>query len=135
MRNIDMPDVNRVIIAGNLVHDPPLRWTKKGVPVSNFIISTAPETQTELDDLNSDKSYVSVVVWAQKAVYCHQHLHKGCAILVIGELQSMPNHSVKEHFYPIQINAKWIQILEEDHRDDFGFSFDDDFYASDITTF
>lgn len=129
MRNIDMPDVNRVIIAGNLVHDPPLRWTKKGVPVSNFIISTMPETLPAQDDSNSDKSYVSVVVWAQKAVYCHQHLHRGCAILVIGELQSMPNHSVKEKFFPIQINAKWIQILDEDHHEDFDFNdYDDTHY-------
>lgn len=133
MRNIDMPDVNRVIIAGSLVQDPPLRWTKKGVPVSNFIIATEPEDVGGTIEPANEKSYVSVVVWAQKAVYCHQHLRKDSAILVIGELQSMPNHSVEEQFFPIQINAKWIQILAGNNKpENFDFDSFDDSYENDF---
>ncbi len=34
------PDMNKCMISGCLVHNPPLRKTKKGVPVTNFIIAT-----------------------------------------------------------------------------------------------
>jgi single stranded DNA-binding protein len=110
---IDFPDVNRVVIAGDLIFDPPLRWTKRGVPVTNFVISTTPDPNIEEpDELRSKKCFINVVVWAQKAVFCHENLKKGTPVLIIGELQSMPNFAPEKAYYPVQLNAKWIQVLE-----------------------
>jgi single-strand DNA-binding protein len=36
MHNLRMPDVNLVIIAGNLTRDPIFRKTTNGTPVTNF---------------------------------------------------------------------------------------------------
>lgn len=111
---IDFPDVNRVVVAGDLIYDPPLRWTKRGVPVSNFVICTQPDPEIEEpDELRSRKCYVSVVVWAQKAVFCNESLRKGSSVMIIGELQSMPNFAPEKAYYPVQVNAKWIQVLEK----------------------
>ena len=44
------PDINRVFIAGTLLHDPPLRRTRKGVPVTNFIVITKPESPAHADE-------------------------------------------------------------------------------------
>ena len=33
--------------------------------------------------------------------------------MVIGELQSMPNHAPERNYYPVQVNAQWIQYLEK----------------------
>lgn len=109
------PDINRVFIAGSLLHDPPLRRTRKGVPVTNFIVITKPEPgQDTTEGLEREPLYISIVVWAKQAVQCSRHLKKGSSVIILGELQSMPNASVKENYFPVQINAQWIQYLEKD---------------------
>ncbi len=108
------PDINRVFLAGTLLHDPPLRRTRKGVPVTNFIVVTKPEHPEELDDeMEREPVYVSVVVWAKQAVQCSKHLKKGSAVIILGELQSMPNAKPDAGFLPVQISAQWIQYLEK----------------------
>jgi len=114
-KRLVFPDVNRVAIAGKLLHDPPIRWTKKGVPVTNFLISTLPDKKTKLlDQDDRDCCQVSVVVWANQAIQCNKYLRKGQSVLILGELQSMPNFEPGKSFYPIQVNAQWIQYLDKE---------------------
>jgi single-strand DNA-binding protein len=113
-RDYAFPSVNRVAIAGKLIQDPPLRWTTRGVPVTNFVIVTAPESaQNAGEGFERPPCYISVVVWAQQAVQCNKFLRKGSSVLVIGELQSMPNHAPERNYFPVQVNAQWIQYLEK----------------------
>ncbi len=112
-RDYLFPGVNRVAIAGKLIQDPPLRWTTRGVPVTNFVIVTAPESDVAAaEGFDRPPCYISVVVWAQQAVQCNKYLHKGNSVLIIGELQSMPNHAPERNYFPVQVNAQWIQYLE-----------------------
>jgi single-strand DNA-binding protein len=113
-KSFDFPNVNRVVIAGQLLQDPPLRWTSRGVPVTNFVIATQPEPEEpQPEGLQRTPCFISIVVWAQQAVQCNKYLKKGNSVLIIGELQSMPNSSPDKGFYPIQVNAQWIQYLEK----------------------
>lgn len=110
----DFPDANRVAIAGTLLNDPPLRRTRRGIPVTNFIIATSPEKGVNVPEgMVRENCQVSVVVWSQQAVECSRYLRKGSAVLIMGELQSMPNFAPKKDFFPVQINAQWIQYLEK----------------------
>lgn len=111
---VTFPDVNRVYVAGHLLQDPPLRKTKRGVPVTNFLISTHPEEEgAVLEGMDRECCQVSVVVWAKQAEQCTKFLRKGSRVLILGELQSMPNSAPDQGFYPIQISAQWIQYLEK----------------------
>ena len=122
------PDINRVFIAGSLLHDPPLRRTRKGVPVTNFIVVTQPEEfQEDAEGFDREQLYISVVVWAKQAVQCSRHLKKGSSVIILGELQSMPNASVEKSFFPVQISAQWIQYLEKDKFTKIIASGDDEF--------
>ena len=108
------PDINRVFIAGQLLHDPPLRRTRKGIPVTNFIVVTQPETaEIKTEGFEREPVYISVVVWAKQAVQCSKHLRKGSSVVILGELQSMPNARPEENYLPVQISAQWIQYLEK----------------------
>ena len=40
MLNLKMPDINNVIIAGNLTCDPSFRKTTNGTPVANFFLAS-----------------------------------------------------------------------------------------------
>ena len=75
---------------------------------------TKPETTAEgQEGLEREPVFVSVVVWAKQAVQCSKHLKKGSAVIILGELQSMPNTNLEENFLPVQISAQWIQYLEK----------------------
>ncbi len=102
------PLLNRVYIAGKLIHDPPLRYTKRGVPVTNFVIETMPDSK---DTTERKACQISVVVWAQQAIECTQTLKKDCPVVITGELQSMPNADPEKLHFPVQINALSIQTL------------------------
>jgi len=109
-----IPLINRVLVAGTLLHDPPLRRTRRGVPVTNFIVVTKPEdTQTAAVDFEREPVYISIVVWSKQAIQCTKHLRKGSSVIILGELQSMPNAKPEQGFLPVQISAQWIQYLEK----------------------
>ncbi len=110
--NYLFPVINQIAVSGYLLDDPPLRKTKRGVPVTNFVIRTAPETIKNNDQITRKACDVSIVVWAQQAIQCNTNLRKGHAVLIVGELQSMPNASPNKGYLPVQINAQWIQYLE-----------------------
>ena len=105
------PDINRIYISGTLLHDPPLRHTRKGVPVTNFIIITAPDSDSSDADSERKPCYISVVVWSKQAIQCSKNLKKGSPVVILGELQSMPNSNPNEEYFPVQISAQWIQYL------------------------
>lgn len=109
------PDINRVFVAGQLLYDPPLRRTRKGIPVTNFIVVTQPDTPDAMPEgFERTPVYVSVVVWAKQAIQCSKHLKKGSSVVILGELQSMPNAQPEANYLPVQISAQWIQYLEKD---------------------
>lgn len=83
-----MPEVNTVLIAGNLTKDPTLRRTSNGIPVANFCIASNRKYRDANNQWAEDVCYVGVVAWAKLAESCMERLHKGSAILVDGELQS-----------------------------------------------
>jgi single stranded DNA-binding protein len=114
-KQLVFPDINRVAIVGKLLHDPPIRWTKKGVPVTNFLVSTSPDQEiNQLEQDEREACQVSVVVWANQAIQCNKYLHKGQCVLILGELQSMPNYDPGKSHFPIQVNAQWIQYLDKE---------------------
>ena len=109
-KSFAFPLLNRVYIAGKLTHDPPLRYTKRGVPVTNFVIETVPE----INETEERKAcQISVVVWAQQAIECTRTLKKEHSVFITGELQSMPNADPAKGHFPVQINALSIQPLQQ----------------------
>src|SRR3990172_4000227 len=108
-------NVNRVLIAGRLVKNPPLRRTKKGIPVTNFVIETVPDSRKlQVENFGSRPCFVSVVAWAQQANVCRRLLTKGSTVLISGELQSMPNADIESGFLPVQISVHSLQILSRE---------------------
>jgi single-stranded DNA-binding protein len=113
-KELNFPDLNQVTIAGVLQHDPPIRWTKKGVPVTNFLLRVIPDKSSNLfEETKREECVISVVVWAKQALQCKKYLKKDSAVIIAGEIQSMPNAKPDEGFYPVQINAQWIQYLDK----------------------
>ncbi|HEX7343662.1 MAG TPA: single-stranded DNA-binding protein [bacterium] len=89
MAELRMPDVNNIIIAGNLIKDPTFRHTTTGgIPVANFSIASNRRFKDNAGRWKEDVCIIGVVAWYKLAESCHLSLKKGSAVLVEGELQS-----------------------------------------------
>jgi single-strand DNA-binding protein len=122
MADYRMPDINSVIIAGNLIKDPTFRKTiHSDVPVTNFTIASNRKFKDSSGQIKEDVCFIGVVAWYKLAESCYENLRKGSAILVEGELQSR-SWKNEEGFTrsTIEIKARRIQFLnrrEEEHSD------------------
>ncbi len=124
MANLKMPEVNTVMMAGNLTKDPTLRHTRNGTPVTNFSIASNRRFRNSENDWQEDVCYVGVVAWNGLAESCKAKLSKGSAVLIEGELQSRSWHlDDGSSRSAVEIKARRIQFLSrwDQEGDDFAF--------------
>ncbi|RPH94057.1 single-stranded DNA-binding protein [candidate division KSB1 bacterium] len=116
MADLRMPDINSVIIVGNLIKDPTFRTTTMGVPVANFTIASNRKFKDNSGSIKEDVCFIGVVAWYKLAESCYENLRKGSAVLVEGELQSR-SWKTEDGFNrsTVEIKARRIQFLN--HRD------------------
>jgi len=114
MADLKMPELNSVIVAGNLTKDPVFRETSNQTPVVNFHVAANRRYKDSSNQWQEDVCYVGVVAWNKLADSCRDRLKKGSAVLIDGELQSRTfktddgrNRTI------VEIKAKRIQFLNK----------------------
>ncbi|MGA7722371.1 MAG: single-stranded DNA-binding protein [Ignavibacteriaceae bacterium] len=142
MADLKMPEINYVIVAGNLTKDPVFRQTTNSTPVVNFSIASNRKYKDSTNQWQEDVCYVGIVAWNKLAESCRDRLKKGSAVLVDGELQSRSWKSDEGHNRSIvEIKARRIQFLNkrvklngengaEEHLDEEDIVSDDDVIES-----
>lgn len=119
MADLKMPDVNMVMIAGNLTSDPSFRHTTNGTPVANFYIASNRRFKDNTGQWRENVCYVGIVAWYKLAESCHQNLQKGSAVLIDGELQSRAwKNEDGSSKNVVEIKARRIQFLNKRKNDD-----------------
>lgn len=114
MADLKMPEINYVIVAGNLTKDPVFRQTTNNTPVVNFSIASNRKYKDSLNQWQEDVCYVGIVAWNKLAESCRDRLKKGNAVLVDGELQSRTWKTEDGHTRSIvEIKARRIQFLNK----------------------
>ncbi len=114
MAEFKMPELNSVIVAGNLTKDPIFRETSNGTPVVNFHIAVNRRYKDSSNQWQEDVCYVGVVAWNKLADSCRDRLKKGSAVLVDGELQSRTFKTDEgKNRTIVEIKAKRIQFLNK----------------------
>lgn len=140
MAGYKLPELNSVLLAGNLTKDPVYRLTNSGTPVANFGVACNRRFRDKSDEWKEDVCYVGVIAWNRLADSCKARLKKGSAVLVDGELQSRtfktddnsPSRTI------VEIKAKRIQFLNRkefegehgEHKEEEVTSFTDDSFDS-----
>ena len=117
MADLKMPEINYVIVAGNLTKDPTFRQTTNQTPVVNFSLASNRKYKDSTNQWQEDVCYVGIVAWNKLAESCKERLKKGSAVLVDGELQSRSWKSDDGHNRSIvEIKARRIQFLNKRAR-------------------
>lgn len=112
MADLKMPEINYVIVAGNLTKDPIFRQTTNQTPVVNFSLASNRRYKDSSNQWQEDVCYVGIVAWNRLADSCKDRLKKGSAVLVDGELQSRSWKTDDGHNRSIvEIKARRIQFL------------------------
>jgi single-strand DNA-binding protein len=114
MAELKMPEINYVIVAGNLTKDPVFRQTTNQTPVVNFSLASNRRYKDSSNQWQEDVCYVGIVAWNRLAESCKDRLKKGSAVLVDGELQSRSWKTDDGHNRSIvEIKARRIQFLNK----------------------
>jgi single-strand DNA-binding protein len=114
MAELKMPEINYVIVAGNLTKDPIFRETTNKTPVVNFSLASNRRFKDSSSQWQEDVCYVGIVAWNKLAESCKERLKKGSAVLVDGELQSRTWKTDDGHNRSIvEIKARRIQFLNK----------------------
>ena len=114
MSDLRMPDLNTVIIAGNLTNNPTFGETNDKTPVVNFHLASNRRFRDNKGQVKEDVCFVGVVAWDSRARSCKGKLVKGSSVVISGELQSRKWTSEDGHNRTIvEIKARKIQFLDK----------------------
>lgn len=115
--DLRMPDLNLVLMAGNLTNDPKYSETKNATPVVNFYMASNKRFKDRSGVIKEDVCFVGVVAWDNLAISCRDNLQRGSSVLVTGELQSRKLHNDDGTTRNlVEVKAKKIQFLDA-HRE------------------
>lgn len=85
-----MPLAAPMTIAGNLTHDPEVRYTKSNKAVASFTVAMTPTAfnQTTKKYEDGETLFVRCSVWDNMAEHLAASLHKGDRVIVHGQMKS-----------------------------------------------
>ena len=103
-----MANFNRIILVGNVVRDPDLRYVQSGAPVAKFTIAVNHRSKQ-----NESVDYIDVVAWKKLAESANAYLKKGMLVLVEGRLaiRSYESKGGEKHRAAEVVLAS-VQLLE-----------------------
>jgi single-strand DNA-binding protein len=81
-----MNNLNSVLIEGNLVRDPELKYTPKGAAVCSFALASNRYFKQD-EETQKEVSYFDITTWSRLAEVCGEYLKKGRGVRVVGRLK------------------------------------------------
>ena len=95
--------LNKVMLIGRLGHDPEMRYTPSGKPLTKFQMAVNRSWTSADNEKKTETEWFTVVSWGKLAEICNQYLKKGLQVYIDGRLQTRQwvddkgaNHSVVE---------------------------------------
>jgi len=101
---------NRVILAGNLVRDPEIRYLPSGTPVATFAIAVNYRYRQNAET-KEEVSYFDIVVFGKAGENCAEYLSKGRAVLVEGRLRQRRWEAEGTKRSRVEVVADNVQFL------------------------
>lgn len=81
-----MPNLNKVMLIGNLTHDPELKHTPKGTAVAELGLAINRVWKDENNQKQEETTFVDVTLWGRQAEIAKQYLTKGNPVYIEGRL-------------------------------------------------
>ncbi|GAG92726.1 unnamed protein product [marine sediment metagenome] len=112
-----MNNLNSILLEGNLVKDPELKYTEKGTAVCNFTVASNRYFKQD-DEKHEEVSYFDITVWSRLAEVCNEYLTKGRGVRVVGRLkQDHWEDSEGKTRYKVHIIAEHVEFKPRFKKD------------------
>ena len=82
-----MPNLNKVMLMGNLTRDPEIKYTPKGTAIANFGIAVNRNYSTESGEKREEVTFIDIEAWGRTAEIIGEYFKKGRPIYVEGRLK------------------------------------------------
>jgi len=82
-----MPNVNKVILIGNLTRDPEIKYTPKGTAVAELGLAVNRVFTPEGGERREETTFIDVTLWGRQAEVANEYAKKGQPLYVEGRLQ------------------------------------------------
>ena len=80
-------NINRVVLTGNLTHDPELRALQSGTSVCKLRIAVNTRRKGASGDWEDKPNYFDVTVWGAQGENCARYLSRGRPVAIDGRLE------------------------------------------------
>ncbi len=80
--------LNKVMLIGRLGHEPEMRYTPSGRPLTKFQLATNRSWTTAEGKKKTETEWFNIVAWGKLAEICNQYLTKGQQVYIEGRLHS-----------------------------------------------
>jgi single-strand DNA-binding protein len=116
--DLRMPNINKVIISGNLVRDPDTRILENGTHLAKMSIANNQRYRDRNGEWQEKTCYVNIIAWRKTAELVGEFCRKGSPVMVEGELvyNSWEDRDGNQRSR-LEINARRIQFLERRGQD------------------
>jgi single-strand DNA-binding protein len=107
------------MIIGQVGHDPDMRYTPSGKPVTSFSVTVTRTWVTAEGERREATEWFNVVAWGNLAEICNQYLRKGRRVYIEGHLQtrSWEDQGNQKHFRTELVANEMIMLDGTGGRD------------------
>jgi single-strand DNA-binding protein len=118
MADLRMPDLNKVLLAGNLTRDPELRFIPSGMAVCKLGLASNRRYRTKEGENKEETLFINATCWGKTAEFVGENFKKGRAVLIEGRLQmnEWDDKTTGQKRSTIDINADRVQSLSWEDR-------------------
>ncbi len=82
-----MPNLNKVLLMGNLTRDPDIKYTPKGTAVADLGIAVNRVYTTDQGERREEVTFIDVELWGRQAEIAGEYLKKGRPVFIEGRLK------------------------------------------------
>ena len=82
-----MPNLNRVMLMGNLTRDPELRYTPNNTAVAKIGLAVNRKWKSQSGEQQEEVTFIDCEAWGRTAETINEHLRKGRPIFIEGRLK------------------------------------------------
>lgn len=86
-KNLRMPDLNKIMIAGTITRDPEITHLQSGTALCKFSLANNKRwTDKSSGEKKEETCFISVTSWGKTAEYVAEHMKVGYPVLIEGRL-------------------------------------------------
>ena len=114
-----MASLNKILLIGNLTHDPELRRIPSGTAVVTLRMAVNESFKSKTGEAVEKAICLDVDVWDRQAETCQQYLSKGSPVLIEGRLQmdTWDDKETGQKRSRLKVRAERVQFLSGSRRE------------------